>query len=338
MADRRAVTVAVTLVIGVLVLSSLGLLAGLGTSPSAAHGAALHVASSRSTAPASAGGARSPGALMASELGLNGVGGNALPNPVAVEALAQAKASGVPTTDVFVPRAGATPAEVAQSMAKGHVTPLYGGDTPAPIGLADYGLSANPNGNGSIVPSILNTPSVKATFAPNATGIQPLYPFDSTPDGYGVQLNAVTTNISLLGNSSYSFWTQNVVEYLAHAHELILVTNVWNFSSPLSSLSANAIYQHGAYGTQVGTELYYAEYPVLTSITYPFSVDLWMNNSVISGRNAVNFTVALNESGVTTVFPYDYVIFNSTNLTSGPAPPSNYTANGYQYQSPRTHG
>jgi len=268
---------------------------------------------------------------MPSELGLNGVGGNALPNPVAVEALAQAKASGVPTTDVFVPRAGATPAEVAQSMAKGHVTPLYGGDTPAPIGLADYGLSANPNGNGSIVPSILNTPSVKATFAPNATGIQPLYPFDSTPDGYGVQLNAVTTNISLLGNSSYSFWTQNVVEYLAQAHELILVTNVWNFSSPLSSLSANAIYQHGAYGTQVGTELYYAEYPVLTSITYPFSVDLWMNNSVISGRNAVNFTVALNESGVTTVFPYDYVIFNSTNLTSGPAPPSNYTANGYQY-------
>jgi thermopsin len=268
-------------------------------------------------------------APLPSKLGLNSVRDEALPNPVAVKALAEAKASGVPSTDVFVPRAGATSGEVAQSVAQGHVIPLYGGNDPAPIGLADYGLSENPNRNGSIVPSILNTSSLMATFSPNATGIQPLYPFDSTPDGYGVQLNAVTTNISLFGNSSYSFWTQNVIEYLAQAHELILVTNVWNFSGP--ALSANAFYAHGPYGNQVGTTFYYAEYGVPFPVTYPFNLALWMNNSVISGRNAVNFTVALTEGGVTTSYPYDYVIFNSTTGTSGPALLSSYSANGYQY-------
>jgi thermopsin len=246
-----------------------------------------------------------------------------------MKALAQARAAGVSARDVFVPRAGATGAQIARSHTQGHVAPLYGGNNPAPIGLADYGLSANPNGNGSVVASILNTPSVMATFSPNATGIQPLYPFSSTPDGYGVQLNAVTTDVSLFGTTNYSFWTQNVVEYLAQTHELILVTNVWNFSGP--ALSTNAIYAHGPYGQQVGTTFYYAEEIVPTPVTYPFGLSLWMNNSVIQGRNAVNFSVALNESGVTTSYPYDYVIFNSTTLTSGPAPPSNYTANGYQY-------
>lgn len=260
--------------------------------------------------------------------GLMGLAASTPPNPMALRALAQAKALGVPASDVFVPRAAASPAQAAQSQLQGHVTPLYGGNGPAPIGLADFGLFANPNGNGSVLPSLLNTQSVKATFQPNSTGIQPLYPFSSTPDGYGVQLNAVTTDVSLFGTTNYSFWTQNVVEYLAQTHELIFITNVWNFSGP--SLSANVFYAHGPYGTQVGTTFYYALYVVPTPVTYPFGLSLWMNNSVVSGRNAVNFTVALNESGVTTSYPYDYVIFNSTTTTSGPAPPSSYTANGYQ--------
>lgn len=330
MGDRRVIIVALTFVIGILVLSSLGLLAGLGAAAAAApHGSAFSVATAKGSEPASAEGAGAVGGLPGSNFDLNGVGATPTVNPVANEALAQARAAGVPSTDVFVPRASASPAQVAQSHSQGHVTPLYGGNNPAPIGLADFGLSADPNGNGSVVPSILNTPSVLATFAPNATGIQPLYPFSSTPDGYGVQLNSVTTSINLFGNATYSFWTQNVVEYLAQSHELILVTNVWNFSGP--SLSSNAIYAHGPYGQQVGTTFYYSEYPILTGVTYPFSIDLWMNNSLVGGRNAVNFTVALNESGTTSVFPYDYVVFNSTANTSGPVAASQYTANGYQY-------
>src|SRR5580658_5340910 len=329
MADRRARIVSVTVVIGVLLLSSLGLMSGL----SAAGSASLKNGPGTTT-PGTAEPAPSPAVhpgndSATSSSGRNAEAGGALPSPVALRALAQARAAGVPSTDVYVPRAGASAAQVAQTRAQGHVTPAYGGDEPAPIGLADYGLSANPNGNGSVVPSILNTSSLMATFDPNATGIQPLYPFSSTPDGYGVQLDAVSTDISLFGTSNYSFWTQNVVEYLAQAHELILVTNVWNFSGPF--LSSNVFYQHGPLGQQVGTTFYYAEYVVPTPVTYPFGLDLWMNNSLIGGRNAVNFTIALDQGGVTSVYPYDFVIFNSTTLTSGPAAPSNYTANGFEY-------
>src|SRR5208282_271335 len=116
---------------------------------------------------------------------------------------------------------------------QGHVTPLYGQYSPAPIGLADYGLSANTNGNGSVVASILNTSSLLATFSPNATGVLSAYPFDSSPDAYGVQLNAVSTSINLFGNNTYSMWTQNVVEFYPNTGVLYLVTNVWNFSGPI---------------------------------------------------------------------------------------------------------
>ncbi len=202
-------------------------------------------------------------------------------------------------------------------------TPRY---SPAPIGLADYGLSANPNGNGSIVPSILNTSSLLATFNPNSTGVLGSTAFSSSPDAYGVQLNAVSTSINLLGNNSYSFWTQNVAEFYPLTGQLYLVTNVWNFTG--GPISANALVAHGPYGVFIPGELYYSEIE-LTGVSYPFNLSLWMNNSVNDSRNMVNFTVALTDPGSpgnTGVYAYDYVVFNSTAAT-----PSNYTANGFAY-------
>jgi thermopsin len=322
MTPRPTLLIPVIFVTSILLLSSLGLLTdGAGHSATAPSQTSFGAVA---TAPAPP---RAPGTF--ASLAPHESGENQGLNPMAVSALDQARAQGIPTRDVFVPRAGATPTQLAHAQSQGFVTPGYAGTAPAPIGLADYGLSANPNGNGSVVPSILNTPSVMATFDPNATGVQPLYPFSSTPDGYGVQLNAVTTDVSLFGGSNYSFWTQNVVEYLAQSHTMYIVSNVWNFSG--GPLSTNVFFAHGANGTQVGTEFYYAFYQVPTPVTYPFNLTLWMNNSVLSGRNAVNFTVALTQGGVTSIYPYDYVIFNSTIGGGLPAPVSEYTANGYTY-------
>jgi thermopsin len=324
MVARQPASMWVIAVVWIMVVSSIGLLAvGSGGSTHATGGP--HRTSLVETRDQSSPSVRPLAPSAASSLVTASV--PTAVNPAAQAALAQAREEGIPTRDVFVPRASASPAQLALSVHQGHVTPLYSGTAPAPIGLADYGLAANPNGNGSIVPSILNAPRLKATFDPNATGVQPLYPFSSTPDGFGVQLNAVTTNISLVGLGNYSFWTQNVVEYLAQSHTMYIVSNVWNFSG--GGLSPNVFFAHGANGTQVGTTFYYSEIEVPTPVTYPFNLTLWMNNSVIAGRNAVNFTVALNDSGVTTVYPYDFVIFNSTTATSGPATLSTYTANGY---------
>jgi thermopsin len=247
-------------------------------------------------------------------------------------ALTATRAAGLKPNVVFVPRPSATPQQVAAARQQGTITPLYSG-SPAPMGLADYGLSAGPGG--TVVGSILNTTSLVATVNMNSTGVQAADLFQSSPDSYGIQLNAVVTNVTLFGTPGYSFWTQNVVEYYPQTDFLVLVTNVWNFSG--GPLSANVFYQHGPLGVQVGTEYYYAEHYISTPVVYPFNLTLFLNSTAWDGRNAVNFTVQLGSSAYPAenfTAPYDYVIFNS-NVTGVPSTvkktPSNYTANGLSY-------
>ncbi|MGI0055413.1 MAG: thermopsin family protease [Thermoplasmata archaeon] len=216
------------------------------------------------------------------------------------------------------------------------MAPLYK-STPAPIGLAEYGLDENATGN--VTPFILNTTSVQGTFNPGVDGPNATDLADSSPDGYGVQLNAVTTNVTLLNESGYQFWTQNVLEYFPYTGEFVMVTNVWNFSSPASYLSPNVFYSHGPLGTQVGTEYYYSEDLAPMPIEYPFNVNLTMLSSIIGGRNAVNFSVnvtAPNGSVIWAQPNFDWVIFNSIANNSGVLSPnvtvaSYYTANGFSY-------
>ncbi len=249
----------------------------------------------------------------------------------AQHALAASAAAGVSPRDVFVPRASASAAQVAQTKAQGYVSPLYTG-VPAPVGLAYYGLSAGKNG--AITPTVVGTTSLRGQVDTSAVGIQPQDLFQSSPDSYGIQLNAVDTGVTLFGNDSYSFWTQNVVEYYASSDFLVLVTNVWNFSSSTASMTQNAIYAHGPYGTDIYGELgyYYAEAEIAAPISYPFDLTLWMNSSIVDGRDAVLFSVAVSSASGSFAAPYDYVIFNSTAAHGAPLrTPSEYVANGLTY-------
>jgi len=249
---------------------------------------------------------------------------------MASSALAATKAAGISTHYVFPPRPSATAAEVAQSKAHGYVTPLYTG-VPAPMGLGYFGTSAA--SNGSVTPTILNTTSVQAYVDTTGAGIVANDLFQSSPDSYGIQLNAVTTNVTLFGHGGYSFWTQNVVEFYPDSGFLVFVTNVWNFSG--GALSANVFYNPGP-GVQVGTEYYYAEAAV-AGISYPFNLTLTMSSAIADNRNAVYFSDYLTGPSIpagldTFLSNWDYVIFNSLapNAT-GPVAVSNYEANGYAY-------
>jgi thermopsin len=248
---------------------------------------------------------------------------------MAAHALAATHAAGLDPRVISVPRASASPAMVAHAASAGYVSPLYTG-APAPMGLAYYGLSEG--SNGAVVPTILNTTRLMAQVDLHGTGIQPADLFQSSPDSFGVQLNAVLTNVTLFGHPGYSFWTQNVIEYYAGAHFLVLVTNVWNFSG--GPITQNALYTHGPYGTSIYGTLgyYYAEAVLPFPVTGPFNVSLFMNSTVAGGRDAMSFTVAVNGPTVSFAAPYDYVVFNST-TPGGPkvTSPSNYTANGYSY-------
>jgi len=249
-------------------------------------------------------------------------------DPAVAAVLKDAEAAGACANTLFPPRAPASPAELAASRATGVVQPLYQG-TPAPIGLADYGLSAGPNG--SLVGSILDTTRLVGTVDANATGIQPLdlYNEELGPDGYTLQLNAVLTNVTLFGTPGFQFWTQNVFEFYPSARVMYLVTNVWNFSG--NFLFGPAIYQHGPYGMLYGNEVYEAAV-AFPNISYPFDLSLYLNSTLTAGRDAVYFTGVLHGPGESVNSPFDYVIFNSTRSGGRPLQaPAVFSANGTGY-------
>ncbi|MCI4372690.1 MAG: thermopsin family protease [Thermoplasmata archaeon] len=237
--------------------------------------------------------------------------------------LASAIASaGVPLRDAFLPNLDA---RVSGPSGATHVEPTYS-TVPAPMGIADLGLE---NQSGVIVPTILTTPRIAGTFAP--TAFSGLSVDSGAPDAYGVQVNAVLTNVTLFGNSSYQFWTQNVVEYSTFSHQLSFLDNVWNFSGSSGALSRNAIVAHGPNGTQVGTTFYYALGPVL-SMGYPFTLSLFLDSGWEAGGNVVYFNYTLTNATESRSGSFDYVEFNSTvGGALGSFPSAEYLADGATY-------
>jgi thermopsin len=246
---------------------------------------------------------------------------------LAQNALETTHTQGVSPRDVFVPRPSASPQQQLQSRDVGYVTPLYDA-APAPSGLAYYGLSEG--AGGTVVPSILNTTSLLAQVDSTGSGIVAQDLFASSPDSYGIQLNAVETNITLFGQSGYSFWTQNVVEYYPNTDFMVLVDNIWNFSSPTGDLAGNPFYSSNGYNE---ISYYYDEVIVPFPVSYPWDLSLYLNSSILDGRDAVTFTANLaGPGGPIFNAPYDTVIFNSLNTGGTPlTTPSNFTANGYSY-------
>jgi thermopsin len=258
---------------------------------------------------------------------------------MAAQALANTHARGLKDAVISVPRPSATASEQAAAKAVGHVVPLYDA-APAPSGVAYFGLSEG--AGGAVVPSTLQTNSLMGVITSQGPGIWPQDLYSSSPDAFGMQLNAVQTNVTLLGTSGYSFWTQNVVLYYPASSYMILITNVWNFSG--ASITNNAIYSTtlGCIQTSCASDdfpyqgdlgYYYSELFVPFPVSYPWSLQFFMNSTLTGGRDGVDFSVVLNQaSGQNFAAGYDDVVFNST-VNGAPtlSAPSPYTANGYAY-------
>jgi thermopsin len=252
------------------------------------------------------------------------------PDDTASSAVAAARDVGLAPQFVYVPRPSATPAQEATSRAAGHVVPAV--LSPGPMGIGDFGLRTA--SNGSVEPYLLTTTSLEGTLNANATGLQPLYVLDSSPDAYSAQLNGVLVNVSLLGQPHYDFWTQDVALYYAQSHVLYLVSNVWNFSSRY--FSPNAIYGHGPNGRVVGTS-YYASEMKIPGVTYPFDLTLTLTSTTAATPSGtvdeVEFSAILTQGVITTpYYNFDFVEFNSVGSGgSGVSSPANYEANGFAY-------
>ena len=213
----------------------------------------------------------------------------------------------VPMKDVYLPNFFA-PAPTPGSL----VSPLYH-HAPAPMGIGDYGVR---NTTGTPTAYTLRSTSWEGSLT--LDNVNSLYLDGDGPDAFGVQLNTVLSNVTVAGNSSGVFWTQNVAFYSPLTQTLQFLDNIWNFSDPTTLEPASTFYSYN--GTPVEPTFYYDLGPAFT-VAMPFTLDLYLNSSVTSlngseystvtfGYDVVNETGSALGSGV-----YDTVLFNSSAAT-----------------------
>jgi hypothetical protein len=242
-----------------------------------------------------------------------------------LSALAENIASGkVLPSSVYIPNLNAIsgPHSPGQGVGVGYTV------APAPMGIGDFGL-----GGPAGTPFVYNTSHFAGSTtlsAANAT-YPAAYYYVGGPGGYnspynfGMQLNTVTSNISIPGNSAAALWTQNVVTL--NGNNIGLEDNVWNFSSPSLTLNPGTIYSNAATGVFVDHELYYDYGPVFT-LTFPVTVNLYNNASIVNDRDQVTFGYRIVDSAGTFQGIYDTVVFNNPNYPTAPTNTPVFEVNG----------
>ncbi len=189
------------------------------------------------------------------------------------------------------------------------VTPTYL-HSPAPYGIASYGVE---NASGNATGYILNSSSYEGAITFNS--LDEFYLDNDATDYIGAQLNSVVSNITLFGQTNYSFWNQNVITYSARTNLLQFIDNIWNFSSPAFYLSPNVFNATGPNGTLIAPAFYYGLGPVL-NVSMPFTVDLYLNATTTNVNgfpdDIVYFNYTVIKSGVALAAgTFDWAIFNS---------------------------
>jgi thermopsin len=229
-------------------------------------------------------------------------------------------ASGVPVGAIHLPNLAAE--SVTQA---GPVSPTYS-EAPAPMGVADIGIH---NVSGVLRGYTMYTPSAKGTI--NLNNASSVYVDGDGADMFGIQFNTVLDNVSISGNSSYQFWTQNFVSYTPSSGWLVFGDNVWNFSSRSGYFPSSSLYSYGPNGTLADSIVYYASGPSFT-IHFPFTLTFYNNASLVNGRTALFFNYTVSNATTSRSGSFDQVVFNS-NLTrlGGSAPPANFQVKGQSY-------
>ncbi|QXJ35052.1 thermopsin family protease [Saccharolobus shibatae] len=178
----------------------------------------------------------------------------------------------------------------------------YYSSEPAPMGIADYGIS--PNG-----PFIRNTSEWYGIVVIN--GLNAIS--NGTP-WVSFQLNVVL-NYQYNGYT-YALWVQDVADYNTANNEICFVDNIWNMTSPNASV-VGVQGDGGIYTTNSGVSYYAYIAPGFTTLSLPATIQLFVSVSTNSngqpviyfwyndGNRWVNYDVAT----VTNVFNANNVYF-----------------------------
>lgn len=206
---------------------------------------------------------------------------------------------GIPNKDIYLPNFNAVPQKVGNLVDGPSYTVA-----PAPMGIGSYGFS---NNSGVITRNNISTTSFEGSVTFN--NFSTFYALDDGPNSVTVQLNDILNNVTLFGQSGYTFWNQNVLFYSARTQQITFLDNIWNFSSPAFYMSPNVFSSYG--GNLVAPEYYYTVGPTFT-VSFPFTVQLFTNTLVMNGENTVFFNYTVSDSSGTVSGSYDMVQFNST--------------------------
>ena len=273
-------------------------------------------------------GSGSVGTHASSAVGASATASSPGPSPRSAGAVAKAlaiedalRAKGISPATVHLPNFAGAVTDTAQP-----IQPSYT-QAPAPMGVADIGLE---NQSGVLVPYELNTTSVAGTV--NITNLQSLYLDGDGPDTYGIQLNSVVSGVTIFGNSSYEFWSQNYIDYTVSTQQLVFGDEVWNFSSLSGLFPTNSVYGFSPNGTFDDFPFLYQGYGPAITIAYPFTLTLYLNTSTLGDRPALYFNYTVSNDTFRQSSSFDYLVFNSTVGTpTSAAPTPYYQADGYNY-------
>jgi thermopsin len=230
------------------------------------------------------------------------------------------RANGVPAGAIHLP-------DLAAESVNHHapVTPTYA-QAPAPMGVADIGIH---NVSGVLRGYTMYTQSAMGQITLN--NARSVYVDGDGADMFGIQFNTVLDNVTIAGNSTYQFWTQNFVSYTPSSGWLVFGDNVWNFSSLSGNFPSSSLFSYGPNGTLADSLVYFAPGPSFT-VHYPFTLTFYNNASLVGGRSAVFFNYTVSNATSSRSGSFDQVVFNS-NLTrlGGPAKVPAFQVDGQRY-------
>lgn len=216
--------------------------------------------------------------------------------------------SGIPAKYQYLPNLHPSLSRIGNAYLPSYTT------SPAPMGVADYGVK---NTSGTLTSYSYSTTSFEGTVS--VGNMTPLYALNDAPQSLSIQLNAILKNVDIGGSAANTFWTQNVLYYSARLHQVQLIDNVWNFSSPNATMNNSTLSSHGANGTLVPGSLYYALGPAI-NVTYPFTASLYLNSTLNGSSDQVFFNYSISMGAKKQITgSFDNVTFNTGTPQSSPA-------------------
>ena len=204
------------------------------------------------------------------------------------------RAANIPSEYAYLPNLNENPIFSGST-----VIPKYNA-TPAPMGIADYGLM---NQGGKLTPYQYSTSGFKASLSLNS--LSALYMLNGAPDSVAFQLSAVLNNVAVKGKNGKGYWTQNIALYTISTHQIQFISNIWNLSSPAMAMTTSSLLTGN--GHIVPVAFYYYAGPEI-QLPSGSVLNLYLSSGVYNSNSVVYFNYSVDNNPASN---YDMVQFKS---------------------------